>query len=156
MRQCSLKWVPSSMVEVSDLWCCEAQSLRNNLPFLSTCKVSILYGFTSAKSPLRIFANTRKSLSHGQEAQITEFIRLKRLNSKDSEEMCWFFANTAKQRAQEINQKNITRIATKRRRTRESHSRLMLHSQLYTSLSINLKTSTPCLCRVHWVLRGSI
>ena len=48
--------------------------------------------------------------------------------------------NTAKQRAQEIDRESITRTATKRRRTRESHSRLMLHSQLYTIKSINLKT----------------
>lgn len=77
-----------------------------------------------------------KVLNHEEEARFTEFLRLKRRCDSFSPTQL----NTSEQHAQEIDRANITRIATKRRRTRESHSRLMLHSQLYTIKSINLKT----------------
>ena len=93
MRQCSVKWVRSSMVKVSDLWCCEAQSLGNNLPVLSTCKGSIFYGFTSAVSPLGMLENSRKTFKPQAEGvknsiPFSQFLRLKRLCSEDSEGMC--------------------------------------------------------------------
>ena len=168
MRKCSLKWVPSSMVEVSDLWCCEAHSLRNNLPVLSTCKGSIFLRVyqVSVIRPFGMFENTRKTfINHEQGREklnpnildssasvVRTPTRCASLSTDVALRTLW--PTQLKTALKRSIAKQRHKHRTKREKDKRTHFILMYHLQPYAVKGINLKIFKilDLLCEFQWVL----